>query len=74
MISRVSLADDSWVGDVKGWVYEREATWIEKTVAPPHWTSLTVFTIGAKGQERNKATRHFMHDRFSSEVFSLAQH
>ena len=47
---------------------------MEKTVASPHWTGLTVFTIGAKGQERNKTKRHLMHDpMFSAEVLSSDQ-
>ena len=69
MKSPVSLANDNWVGYVQDWVYEQEVTWMEKTVSSPHWTGLTVFTIGAKGQERNKTKRHLMHDQmFSAEV------
>ena len=65
------LADDNWIGYVQEWVYEQEVTWIENTVSSPHWTGLAVFTIGAKGQERNKTKRHLMHDpMFSAEVFS----
>ena len=59
----VSLANDNWVGYVQDWVYEQEVTWMEKTLASPHWTGFTVFTIGAKGQERNKTKRHLMHDQ-----------
>ena len=70
--SPVSLANDNWVGYVPGWVYEQEVTWMEKTVSSPHWTGLTVFTIGAKGQERHKTKRHLMHDRmFAAEAFCL---
>ena len=62
MKSPVSLANDNWIGYVQDWVYEQEVTWMEKTVASPHWTGLTVFTIGAKGQEANKtkSNRHFL--------------
>ena len=67
--SPVSLANDNWVGYVQGWVYEQEVTWMEKIVSSPHWTGLTVFTIGATGQERNKTKRHLMHDTmFQAEV------
>ena len=58
MKSPVSLANDNWIGYVQDWVYEQEVTWMEKTVASPHWTGFTVFTIGAKrpGAHQDKAT------------------
>lgn len=48
--SPVALANDNWMGYVQDWVYEEEVIWMDKKLASPHWTGLTDFTIGAKGQ------------------------
>ena len=57
------LANDNFHGYLPSWIYEVGVTWMEKTVAAPFWTGLTVFTIGAKGspgQERRPKRRHLM--------------
>ena len=67
--SPVGLTNDNWVGYAQNWIYDQEVTWMEKTVSSPHWTGLTVFTIGAKGQERRKTKQHLMHEKmFSADV------
>ena len=67
--SPVASTNDNLVRYAQNWIYEQELTWMEKTVSPPHWTGLTVFTIGAKGPERRKTKQHLMHDKmFSVEV------
>ena len=67
--SLVALTNNNWVGYAQNWIYEQEVTWMEKTVSSPHWTGLTVFTIGAKGKERRETKQHLMHDKmFSREV------
>ena len=67
--SPVASTNDNWVGYAQNWIYEQEVTWMEKTVSSPHRTGLTVFTIGAKGQERRKTKQHLMHDKmFSAKV------
>ena len=40
-----SLANDNWYGYVQEWVYKVGVTWMEKTVASPFWTGLTLFTV-----------------------------
>ena len=66
----MALTNDNRVGYIQNWVYEQEVTWTEKACASPHWTGLTLLTIGAKGEERNKTKRHFMHNElFAAEVF-----
>ena len=67
--SPVGLTNDNWVGYAQNWIYDQEVTWMEKTVSSPHWTGLTVFTIGTKGQERRKTKQHLMHEKmFSADV------
>lgn len=39
------LANDNWYGYVQEWIYKTEVTWMEKTVASPFWTGLTLFTV-----------------------------
>ena len=42
---------------------------MEKTVATPFWTGLTIFTIGRQGQERANKPRHLLHEAmYASEV------
>ena len=52
--SPTALTNDNWIGYVEPWIYDQEVTWMEKTVASPYWTGLTVFSIGKKHQETNK--------------------
>ena len=62
--------NDNWWGYVDAWIYEQEVTWMEKTVATPFWTGLTVFSIGMrKGQDRKSRRKHLLHDAmYSSEA------
>jgi hypothetical protein len=63
------LANDNWWGYVQDWIFEQEVTWMEKTVSTPFWTGLTIFTIGAKGQERKGRRQHLINQTtYASEV------
>ena len=47
-------------GYVQRWISEVGVTWMEKTVATPYWTGLTLFTVRQQGNRRKH--RHLMHD------------
>ena len=51
------LCNDNWIGYLQAWVYEVGVTWMERTVATPYWTGMTLFTVTST-QKR----RHIMHD------------
>ena len=51
------LCNDNWIGYPQAWVYEVGVTWMERTVATPYWTGMTLFTVTST-QKR----RHIMHD------------
>ena len=52
------LVNDNWYGYIQEWIYEMGVTWMEKTVATPYWTGLTLFTI----REQNHKRRHKLFD------------
>ena len=60
--SPIALTNDHWYGYPADWILKEEVTWMEKTVASPFWTGLTVFTIGTHGQERKKIKKHLMNE------------
>ena len=66
VIVRHGLINDNWYGYLDAWVYQVGLAWMEKTVASPFWTGLTLFTVGTKGQGRKSCRRHLMHDALYS--------
>ena len=48
------LSNDNWIGYVNRWIYEVGVTWMEKTVASPHWTGMTLFTVRQEGKLKRK--------------------
>ena len=52
------LGNDNWYGYIQEWIYEMGVTWMEKTVATPYWTGLTLFTV----REQNNKRRHKLFD------------
>ena len=55
-----SLGNDNWYGYIQDWIYQVGVTWMEKTVATPYWTGLTLFTVRQRGKKRKH--RHLLHD------------
>ena len=60
------LSNDNWYGYVDAWIYASQVTWMEKTVASPFWTGLTLFSIGSRDIGRKSARKHLMHDAMYS--------
>ena len=69
------LANDNWYGYLATWILEVGVTWMEKTVASPYWTGMTLFTMN----RRYGGKRHLLHDKmyqatsriaFKGQVFS----
>ena len=49
------LINDNWFGYLDWWIYKEEITWMEKTVATPYWTGMTLFSIDRRHtQHRHK--------------------
>ena len=57
-----ALTNDNWWGYVEAWIYDAKVTWMEKTVASPFWTGLTLFSIGKRGGERRATKKHLLHE------------
>ena len=51
-LSPMGLVNDNFVGYLDPWIYESDITWMEKTVASPFWTGMTLFTLRRKGGGR----------------------
>ena len=47
-----ALMNENWQGYIERWVYEQGLTWMEKTVASPYWTGITLFCIELKRSEK----------------------
>ena len=47
------LMNENWQGYVQAWIYENNLTWLEKTIASPYWTGMTLFCIELKRQEQS---------------------
>ena len=74
----MGLANDNWYGYLQKWIYEMDITWMEKTVASPFWTGMTLFTIAERGK-RGEQRRHLLEEKmyqaprrvaFKGQVFS----
>ena len=51
-ISPVGLINDNFIGYLDAWIYQNDITWMEKTVASPFWTGMTLFSIDRRFTER----------------------
>ena len=58
--------NENWQGYVEKWVYDKGLTWMEKTVASPYWTGLTLFCIELKRTQQSSRKQ----DCLSKEMFS----
>jgi hypothetical protein len=47
------LMNENWQGYVQAWIYDNNLTWLEKTIASPYWTGMTLFCIELKRQEQS---------------------
>ena len=50
----MGLVNDNFVGYLDPWIYEHDITWMEKTVATPFWTGMTLFSIDRKATHRRQ--------------------
>ena len=71
----MGLANDNWYGYLQKWIYEMDITWMEKTVASPFWTGMTLFTIAERGGKRRHLLEEKMYQAprrvaFKGQVFS----
>ena len=51
-ISPIGLINDNFNGYLDAWIYQNEITWMEKTVATPYWTGMTLFSIDRRRTHR----------------------
>ena len=56
------LINDNWIGYIEDFIYQKEVTWMEKTVTSPYWTSLTLFSLGSRNSQGHLRKRHKLHD------------
>ena len=50
----MALISDNFVGYLDPWLYQADITWMEKTVAAPCWTGMTLFSIDRKATQRRQ--------------------
>ena len=67
----MALANDNWYGYLQRWIFDVQVTWMEKTVASPHWTGMTLFTMRQQG-DKGRRRRHLLHDRAYQAVSRVA--
>ncbi len=48
----MGLINDNFIGYLDAWIYQNEITWMEKTVATPYWTGMTLFSIDRRHTQR----------------------
>ena len=51
-VSPMGLINDNFIGFLDPRIYEADITWMEKTVATPYWTGMTLFSIDRRGSQR----------------------
>ena len=56
------LINDNWIGYIEDFIYQKEVTWMEKTVTSPYWTSLTLFSLASRNTQGQLRKRHKLHD------------
>ena len=57
-VSPESLINDNFIGYLQDFLFHLQVTWMEKTVTSPFWTGLTLFSIGAHGNDKRTRKRH----------------
>jgi hypothetical protein len=76
-----ALMHNNWQGYLEAWVYEVGLTWMEKTVASPFWTGMTLFCIDVKGSTKRR--KHLLNNelhactgrvQFKGQVFTAPLH
>ena len=76
-LSPMGLLNDNFIGFLGPWIYEADITWMEKTVATPFWTGMTLFSIDRRATHRRQ--KHALLDtayagtgrvRFKGQLFS----
>ena len=50
----MALLNDNFIGYIDPWIYEADITWMERTVATPFWTGMTLFSIDRKATHRRQ--------------------
>ncbi|MDA8609400.1 hypothetical protein N9L19_00635 [bacterium] len=53
-LSLMGLVNDNFVGYLDPWIYQNDITWMEKTVATPFWTGMTLFSIDRKATHQRQ--------------------
>ena len=79
LIVPTGLASDNFYGYMQRWIHEVGVTWMEKTIASPFWTGMTIFSVS----RRTGGRRHLLHDvmyqgssrvAFKGQLFSVPMH
>ena len=66
------LCNDNWYGYVHKFICEMEVTWMEKTVASPFWTGMTLFSVEARKGTSGVCRKHMMHETLFSSKHRVA--
>ena len=53
-----AIINDNFIGYLHDFLFHLQVTWMEKTVTSPFWTGLTLFSVGAHGQDHHTRKRH----------------
>ena len=53
-LSPMALLNDNFIGFLDPWIYEADVTWMEKTVATPFLTGMTLFSIDRRATHRRQ--------------------
>ena len=65
-----ALMQNNWQGYIEKWMYEVGLTWMEKTVASPFWTGMTLFCIDlrrtTKEQKSTARRKHLLNEELHS--------
>ena len=78
-IPEMALMNDNWQGYIEKWIYDVGITWMEKTVASPYWTGMTLFCIEVKRSEQTSRRQGCLNTQnfsctgriaFSGQIFS----
>ena len=50
----MGVMNDHYIGYLDPWIYQTDIAWMEKTVATPFWTGMTLFPIDRKATQRRQ--------------------
>ena len=80
-IPAMALMNENWQGYAMDFIYDVGLTWMEKTIASPYWTGMTIFCIELKRSEKSARRKDCMTQEmfahtgrvaFKGQVFSAA--